>query len=116
MRFLTRDEIIDPTELKVIEVETPELGEGVGVRMRELGAASRYRMLSSLGDTEPILRFYSVILAESLIDENGERFCTGDAEAICERSVDLVLRLGKLAAELSSIDISKNDIEDDIKN
>jgi hypothetical protein len=119
MRFLTRDEIANPTELKVIDVPTPELGEDFGVRLMEMGSAARFRLRNLFGDEvtdEDVIRFYAELLCESLVDEDRKRLFTdpGDVKAFCERDSAFIMRLGEEASQLSGI--GAGDIEDEVKN
>ena len=121
MRFLTRDEIANPTELRLIEVETPELGEGTGVRMLEPGAMARSRISDKFGDADiegqKVIEFYAELLCETLVDENRQRMFTEpeDITAFCERDLGLLSRLGEEASKLARY-AGDESVEDEVKN
>lgn len=124
MKILTREEFLNPTELKTKEVPTPELGEGTGVRLRELGADGRMALLSEYGegvelDGPKAVDLRAKILLHSVIGEDGELLCRddGDLKRILKHDLDLIVRLGDVAMELSGIGPADEDeAEDAVKN
>ena len=121
MRFLTAEEIANPTELTVIEVPTPELGEETGVRMMEPGAMARARISNQFGEEgvqgEKVLLFYAELLCETLVDEERNRMFTtaDDVKAFCERDYGFLFRLGEEASKLARYSGDESN-DDELKN
>ena len=110
MKLLTREELLNPTELKTEKVQTPELGEDTGVILRELGAYERSKLNDEFGDDVNLsgtraMLFLGRLLAGSIIGEDGELLCTedGDVVKLLGHNPDLIKRLGDIAMPLSGI-------------
>lgn len=122
MKLLTREQFLNPTELKTKEVPTPELGEDTGVLIRELGSDGRIVLLREFGETVNLegpeaLELRAKMLRLSLIDESGELMCPNaeDLDLILRKDMDLLIRLGDEALALSGIGGDDED-EDTAKN
>ncbi len=122
MKILTREEFRNPTELKTVEVPTPELGKDTGVILRALGANARMRLLTQFGEGvkltgEKGLQFIGKLLAGMLVGPDGELLCIDEDDVlrVTDHDLELVKRLGEKAMNLTGIgvDEDKDDIDPD---
>ncbi len=120
MKILTREEFLNPTDLKTHEEPTPELGADTGVVLRELGSNDRMALLADYGEGVKLkgsegLVFLGKLLAMSLVGPDGELLCTedGDELKITGHNLELVRRLGEEALSVSGIGVDEDEDEDD---
>jgi hypothetical protein len=119
MRFLTRDELNNPTDLETLDLPLPELGNDVGIRLLELGAAPRARVVEMLSDDDcKMFDVYAVLLEESMIGEDGKKLCGSSDEALafCGHSPLVVTKVVIAAMKLSKLNITEEEVEDAVKN
>lgn len=87
MALLTKSAILGAADLKHEDVEVPQWGGAVRVRM--MNGLERDEFREAIGDEGaiPVGRFSAALLAATCIDEKGERlFTMGDMEALQAKS------------------------------
>lgn len=113
MGLLTRDDLLRVDDIPFEDVDVPEWGEGVSVRVRGLNAQQRAlftgtAVASQKAPPEEVAELWSQLemrlVAMSLVDENGDRLL-GDDEVshIAERSPAVVSRLFRVVQSLSKL-------------
>lgn len=79
MKLLKRSEVLEAPDLKHEDVPVPQWGGAVRVRMLTGAERDEFRkMAAEFEDGIPPVRFASMLLALSCIDEDGERMFTVD--------------------------------------
>lgn len=124
MTALTKEEFLANRELKRKHVPVPELGEDKYVILQELGAKPRIELIKKFGDDveaatiegPEALQLFVSLLAASLIEENGDLMCDGEADVnrLAGKLPDLLIRLGREALTLSGM--SGEDLKETEKN
>lgn len=113
--FLTREAFLAAEDLKVRDVEVPELGEGVKVRVKALSAGKAIKFNKEAeSDTE--LQAITRMVAYSVVDEQGEPLfkVPEDLPKLEEKSVAALARIAKAARQLLTLD--KDEVEKEAKN
>lgn len=111
MKLLNREQFFAaPKGIVMEDVAVPELGEGAGVRIRSLTAASRgmfikrsleLREKSKSGADADIEK---MIVAMSAVDEEDKQiFTEADVQALGEYSAAVITRLAEVAMRLSGM-------------
>lgn len=107
MRTLTRDLILAASDLRFETVETPEWGEGAGVRVRSLTAIERDNWDKSTyqGKKEVNLIGYKArFCVLTIVDDSGvQLFAEGDADALAKKSAAVIERVFTAAAKLNGL-------------
>ena len=115
---LKREEILAAQDLKSETVEVPEWGGPI--TLRELTALERERFQDLVVAKDgaapmPTSRMFAWLVALCTRGEDGERlFSDGDVEAIANKSLGVLLRLGAIAQRLNSLGAEA--AEDAVKN
>ena len=113
--FLTREAFLAAEDLKITEVEVPELGEGVKVRVKALSAGKAIKFNKEIEeDTE--LQAITRMVAYSVVDTEGNPLFNvpDDLVKLEEKSVAALARIAKAARQLLTLD--KNEVEKEAKN
>lgn len=116
MSLLTRAAILDAPDLKHEDVDVPQWGGTVRVRVMT-GAerdAFRIAIATEEGGT-PIGRFSVALLAATLIDEQGARlFTMDDLDQLAEKSAASLDKPAAVAMRLNGLGVTA--VEDAVKN
>lgn len=111
MKFLTRDEILSASDIRIEVVETPEWGEGTGVYVRGLTGYERDRFEQEgfeLVDGEMRARdgsnAYARFAARVVCDASGKRlFSDDDIPMLGARSAAPLMRIWRVGQKLSGL-------------
>lgn len=104
---LTRDQIDNATDAKIITVDCPELGgDGkVCLRLMSVGDRDSYELKLLEGDGKAIPDFRSELLSRTLCDEKGTLLYPGDegVAALKRRSSDVMHKLWQAALKHNAL-------------
>jgi len=111
MPILSRAEIIGAQDLKTIEVDVPEWGGTV--RLRMLSAAERFAVNEAAnqgGEFDPA-KFQTTLIEKTAVDESGMPiFEKGDAAALAAKSSGAIARVFEAAATLNGLGAKSADV------
>jgi hypothetical protein len=115
MALLNRDQILDYDDLKTVDVEVPEWGGSV--RLRMLTAKERDAFEASTVETrgnkmkQNLANIRARLVALCIVDEDGKRvFDSGDVSRLGEKSAAALQRLFMKCNELNGL--SDEDVEE----
>jgi hypothetical protein len=104
---LTREQIDNATDAKIITVDAPELGgDGrVCIRLMSVGDRDSYELKALDSEKGAIVDFRSELLSRTLCDEKGNLLYPGKdgVEAIKRRSSDVMHRLWHAALKHNAL-------------
>lgn len=108
MNLLTKEQILTANDLKFEEVDVPEWGGVVRVRMMSGSARDQYEMGIINGRTknkgENLANIRASLLAYTIIDNNGDLlFTKDDIEALGKKSIGPIVRVFDVASSLNSL-------------
>lgn len=105
MGFLTREAILDVSDIATGEVEVPEWGGSV--RIRALSGVERDRLEASImgGGNKPRIEYMRArVVAASVIDEHGKlMFSETDIKALGRKSAAALNRVFEATSKLSAV-------------
>jgi hypothetical protein len=115
MPLLTKDQILNADDLKFEDVKVPEWGGAVRVRTMTGTDRDQYEQyivnIRSDKKDDNLANIRSMLLAHTVVDDNGELlFTKDDIEALGLKSVKALQRLFNVASKLNALNDS--DIED----
>lgn len=103
MSTLSRDQILSAPDLETVEVDCPEWGGTVKLRM--LSAAERLRW-EEIAATNPFGQrgvFLTVVAASACNDKGDPLFTLADVELLAKKNTDVLVRLATAALELNRL-------------
>lgn len=101
-KFFTAKDILEANDIKVIEMEIPEWGEGYVLRLRSLSAGQVRRFTEMKGDNARNAMLHAFV--SSAIDENGDQiFSTKDIPALEKKSIAVLNRIQNAIMKLNGI-------------
>ena len=102
MKALSKNDIIDVDDVKIETVEVPEWGGKVTIREFTAYARDQYELY--LYKTKDTKNFRAVMVALSVIDENGDQmFSTNDVEALGQKSIKAMNRVYEACIKLNGV-------------
>jgi len=115
LRLLSREEILQASDLAVETVPTPEWGEGAAVRVRALDVNRRQAYFEFISvasrdetgltyDAKPFVSYDAAMAALAIVDEEDQPvFTLGDIEALGTKNLEPVARIAGVARRLSKM-------------
>jgi len=117
MQLLTKDAIKAASDRKTEDVEVPEWGEGVGVRIRTLSVKEHREFTAALSDKEKDddATLSAQLMVAACVDEQGEPiFTLADVPWLLEKSSAAIKRIGHAISTLNRL--NRDAVEDARKN
>lgn len=116
MSLLSKTAILGADDLKHEDVEVPQWGGTVRVRMMNGSERDEFRTaIAGSGDVVPVGRFSAALLAATCVDEHGRRlFTMGDVEALQAKSAASLDAPAQVAMRLNGL--GGTAVEDAAKN
>jgi len=109
MKLMSKTDILSVSDLPCIDIEVPEWGEDVAVRIKKLSLAQFATFLNEKFDGADY--FYRLI-AYSLVDEEGKRlFTDAEAKKLGEKSTEAMTRIFEQIKALNGLDSTVSDRE-----
>ncbi|WP_321902090.1 hypothetical protein [Paraburkholderia tropica] len=100
--MLTREQILAARDLGFEDVPVPEWGGDV--RIGVMGGKVRGALMDALVEKQPVERFQALMLASTIVDENGKQlFSAEDVEQLSDKNTDVLVRLVAVAMRLNKI-------------
>lgn len=119
MKLLNKKAILAADDLKHEDVDVPQWGGTVRVRMMTGAERDEFRTSIASGDGIPVGRFSVALLAATLIDEKGARlFTMEDIDQLAEKSAESIDKPAAVAMRLNGLggtsteDAAKNSASD----
>ncbi|MBU9154207.1 hypothetical protein KTD28_06240 [Burkholderia gladioli] len=111
--MLTRDQILAARDLETEVVHVPEWGGDV--RIGVMSGKAREVLMDSLAEQQPLSRFQALMLASTIVDDDGAPiFSADDVEQLRCKSTEVLVRLVEIAMRLNKI--GQTAVEDAEKN
>lgn len=111
MAQLTADQILGASDAKTYEVEVPEWGGEVYIRVMSVGERDANELEWLRNKDKGVINFRSKFLARVLSDKAGKRLFSDDqVKGLSEKSGDVCDRLFKLAMSHNSL--TDQDVEE----
>lgn len=112
---LTRDQILSADDLGLLEVQVPEWGDSVFIRVMTVGERDAYENDWVVNKSRGVEDFRTKFLARCICDSKGERlFKDEDIPLLSKKSAKVMSRLWQLAMEHNAL--SDKDVEELAKN
>ncbi|CAD6536405.1 hypothetical protein LMG27952_03144 [Paraburkholderia hiiakae] len=100
--MLTREMILAARDLGFEVVEVPEWGGEV--RIGVMSGKVREALMDVLAEKQPVSRFQALMLASTIVDENGAPlFGPNDVEQLSDKNTDVLVRLVGVAMRINKI-------------
>ncbi|MGA1753581.1 MAG: hypothetical protein ACO395_09550 [Pontimonas sp.] len=112
---LSKEQILAADDMGLLEVEVPEWGGTVFVRVMTVGERDSYENEWMANKSKGVDNFRSKFLQRVICDENGELlFSAGDVESLAKKSARAIARLWESAMRHNAL--TSDDVEDLAKN
>lgn len=112
---LTKDQILAADDLGLLEVQVPEWGGSVFIRVMTVGERDAYENDWVVNKTRGVEDFRSKFLARCLCDSKGQRlFDDAEIPALSRKSAKVMSRLWQKAMEHNAL--ADKDVEELAKN
>lgn len=112
---LTKDQILAADDMGLLEVEVPEWGGSVFVRVMSVGERDSYENEWMVNKNKGVDNFRSKFLQRVLCDEKGELlFSTAEVASLAKKSARVVTRVWNAAMKHNAL--TDDDVDDLAKN